>query len=213
MALTIRDGTIRYDGKVLPRDKAPIKDPPQDPNIVYNGSTFPADKVTPQPFSDAFNTPGQVTLISPTATVILPPDTKIWPHGEKHIVLTTPLDADGGNYTAFFERIRRKPYKIEIEGVFRMQNKGGVTYENTNPPSGLRGQVNNVFAQDYLNTVWNNAWIPDTVLRVKNSFLNGLGILEIVIESMSPDVVRGSKNIPFHISAWENTPGLSLTIP
>jgi hypothetical protein len=198
---------VPYDGKVLPKDKAPARQIPPDPNVIYDGSTLPADKVTYIPFVDKINTPGSVTLISPANQIILPPDTLISIHAEKHLVMTNILDG-----VSVFEHIQRKPCRIEFEGTLRMQIKGGVTYENTTPPAGLTGLIDNVFPQDYLNALWTNIFLPATVLKVANSYLNGLGIQEIVIEGMSPSVVRGSRNVPYHITAWENVPGQSLII-
>lgn len=215
MAIFLRtpNPNIHYNGKTLPKDKAPARSLPVDPDITYNGGTLPADKIVYVPFIDSFNTPGEITLITPSNSITLPPDTKCFPHGAKHLAMTPLLDAeDGQPLVVAFERIQRKPYKIEIEGTFRMQNQGGTTYENTNPPAGLRGPINNVFAQQSLNAFWNGIWLIDTVVKIKNSYLNGLGIQEIVIEDMTPEVVRGSTNIPFHITAWENVPGQSLII-
>lgn len=201
------DPNVRYDGKILPKDKAPARQLPTDPNVPYDGSVLPKDKVQYVPYVDKINTPGAVTLISPTNQVILPPDTLISIHADKHLVMTNILDG-----VSVFEHIQRKPCRIEFEGVLRMQTKGGIIYQNTTPPAGLTGITNNVFAQDYLNAVWTHLFLPDTVLKVANSYLNGLNIQEIVIESITPSVVRGSTNIPYHITAWENVPGQSLII-
>lgn len=204
---TTPNPNVTYNGKTLPKDKAPARNIPPDPNVPYEGSTLPADTRNYVPFVDKINTPGSVTLISPTNQVILPPDTLISIHAEKHLVMTNILDG-----VSVFEHIQRKPCRIEFEGVLRMQIKGGVTYENTTPPAGVTGLIDNLFPQEYLNAVWTNVFLPDTVLKVANSYLNGLGIQEIVIEAMTPAVVRGSRNVPYHITAWENVPGQSLII-
>lgn len=199
---------IKYAGKTLPRDKGQPRTIEGDPNIYYQGTELPAGKIAPTPFVDAFNTPGTIILTNLSQSVTLPPDSKISPlKGEKHIAMTNILDG-----VPVFEHIQRKAYKIEIEGTFRMQNKGGQTYNNTTPPPGTTGQVNNVFAQGYLQDVWNNAWLPNTVLGVNNTYLNGLGILQIIVESFVTTIDRGKKDIFFVLSAWENVVGQSLII-
>jgi hypothetical protein len=42
--------------------------------------------------------------------------------------------------------------------------------------------------------------------------LNNLGILEIIIKGVKPATVRGSKNVPITIKAFENIPGQSIII-
>lgn len=212
MALFIRNPTpnpnIKYHGKTLPRDKGAPRTIEGDPNIYYQGTELPAGKIAPVPFVDAFNTPGTVILTNQSQSVTLPPDSKISPlKAEKHLAMTNILDG-----VPVFEHIQRKAYKIEIEGTFRMQNKGGQTYYNTTPPAGAVGEINNVFALRYLQDIWNNVWVPNTVLNVNNTYLNGLGILQLVVESFITTVDRGNKNIPFVLSAWENVVGQSLII-
>lgn len=214
MALIIRtptpDPNIHYQGKTFPKDRGQSRDTTDipDPKIPYAGAYYPDSKKTYTPFVDNFNTPGVIILGSTTAQTTLPPDSLIHVlKAEKHLVMTTILDG-----VSVFEHINRKPYKIEIEGTFRMQNKGGTTYNNTTPPAGAAGPINNVFAQQYLNATWTNVWLPDTVLTVSNSYLNGLGIQQIVVESFHTSLKRGSKDIGFVLQAFENVPGQSLII-
>lgn len=211
MALIIRDPTdnsqVNYAGKTLPQDKVAIKTPVQDPNVPYNGKTLAADAVTPVPFSDPLNTPGTTILSNGTQQITLPPDTIIMLAGKKIIAKTNILDG-----VSVFERIMRDPYQIDFEGVFRMQDINGTRYNNTTPPAGTTGTPNNIWPQEYLNDVWNYVWLPNTILTIKNSYLNGLGIQQIIIEEISPSTIRGSKNIPYKIKAWENVPGQSLII-
>jgi len=199
---------VYYHGKILPRDKAAPYQPVIDPNVPYAGNVLPRDKVTPTLFVDLYNRPGDIKLNNGVQEITLPPDTIPLVQGKKELVMTHLLD--GG--VSCFERILRDPYKITFQGVLRMQDIDGTKYNNTNPPAGKQGQINNIFAQDYLNDVWNYVWLPDTVLVVKNSFLNGLGIQQIIVESMEPSPIPGSTNIPFVLSAWENVVGQSLII-
>lgn len=210
MALIIRrtfitDPNVPYAGKVLPKDRVPIKIPVTDPDVPYAGAVLPRDKVIPVPFSDPSNTPGFINL----GGIILPPDTVITPiEGKKLLVQTVILDGP-----SVFERVTRHPTKIEIECILRMQNQGGQNFYNTNnQPPGLTGPINNVFAQQYLHDVWFNIFLPDSVLTIQNSMLNNLNISQVIIENCVAGTVRGSTNIPVKISCWENVPGQSLIL-
>lgn len=205
MKLFIQDPNVRYAGKVFPRDASPIKLPVTDPNVTYAGKTFPQDAVTPTPFQDTINTPGYVLL----GGIVLPPDSLIVPvSGKKRLAQTTIL-----NGPSAFERVYTLPTKFEISCTLRMQNIGGQTFYNTNTqPAGLTGQINNVFAQQYLHDVWYNIFQPDSVLAIQNSMLNNLGITQVIIEEVEARPVRGSTNIHCTIHCWENVPGQSLNI-
>lgn len=203
----IPDNNSYWNGKQLPRDKKSIQIQPVDPTQHWDGYTLPDDKVTPQVFSDPFNKPGLIILNNGTQQIALPPDTVIVPKVKKTLVQTHILDG-----VSVFEHIMRDPVMMEFQGVFRMQDINGTRYNNTNPPAGLVGTINNVFAQDYMNDVWNFLFIPNTILILKNSFLNGIGIQQIIVEEFAPLTVSGSKNIPYKLTAWENVPGQSIII-
>lgn len=198
------DPNVPYAGHVLPRDKAPLRQDVQDPDVPYNGSVLPRDKVTPEPFVDKTNTPGQITI----GGIILPPDTTMNLNGKK--IITDDRILDG---VEVFERIGRRATIIEFQCILRMQQQGGQTFYNTNTaPPGLQGPVNNIFAQQYLHDVWFKVFMPDSVVKVQNSLLNNLGIFEMVIDDCDPVTVRGTTNIPVRIRGRENVPGESLLI-
>jgi hypothetical protein len=204
MQIIITNPNVNYAGKVLPRDRAAVIMPTPDPTVNYAGSTLPQDAAEPQVFTDPTNTPGTVQL----GGILMSVDTLTFLNGKKILVLTHILDGP-----SVFERISRDPCEIEFEGVLRMQNQGGINFYNTNSaPPGLTGPLNNVFAQQYMNDVWTNCYLPDSVLNVKNSFLNGINISELVIETISVRPRRGSTDIAFKIKAFENVPGQSLII-
>ena len=121
----------------------------------------------------------------------MPADTAIYLNGQK--VLAQSKILDGVSVT---ERIMRMPYELEFECVLRQTD----------------GNNNNVFPQDELYNVWSTVWLPDSVLTIQNTYLNKLGIQEMVVESISPTTLRGSKNIPLRIRAYENVPGTSIII-
>ena len=205
MKLFITDPNVRYNGKILPKDKVPIKDISPDPDVPYAGKVLARDKVTPQPFTDPANTPSSITL----GGIVLPPDTEIHLSPDKVIVMTEILDGP-----TCFEHITIKATEIEFECTLRMQNQGGTNFYNTNnQPQGLKGPINNVFAQQYLHDVWFKIFQPGSVLQVKNSMLNNLNISEVVIQHCQVATVRGSTNIPVRIKCWENMPGQSLIMP
>ena len=130
--------------------------------------------------------------------VQLPEDTLIVLDGKKLLVNSKILD--GVNVT---ERILREPYKIEFEFVFRKTNQTGqLNFDKTFW----------VFDQESLNNAWANIWMPDSVLVVKNTYLNQLGIEQIIVEDVKPTLQRGSTNIGFKITAIENVLGQTLII-
>ena len=159
----------------------------QNPNVNYAGKILPRDKVAFEPIPvDPTNNPSLVTL----GGVTLPNDTAIYLNGKKKLVMTPILDG-----VVVYERILREPYEIEFEGVIRTQE-------------GNR----QIFGQNEIDNIWSNVWLPNSVQKLVNTYLNKLGIMEVVIESITPYTVRGSTNIPFRIRAYENVPGQSLII-
>jgi hypothetical protein len=205
MQIIITNPNVNYAGKVLPRDAAPIIMPQPNPNVNYTDYTLPKDAQDIIVFTDPTNTPGQVTL----GGIQLSVDVLTFLEDKKILIVTHILDG-----VSVIERISRDPCNIEFEGFLRMQDQGGQQYRNTNnPPSGASGPINNIFAQKFLNDVWTNVFIPDTVSAVKNSFLNGIHISQVVVESIAVRPKRGSTDIACRIKAIENVPGTSLIIP
>jgi len=185
-----------YAGKTLPQDAVPLADVPIDENVDYDGSVLPADAIPyVKPKIDATNDPSVLII----GGISLPLDTAIFLNGRKVLAQSDILD--GVNV---FEHILRKPYEIDIDVIVRPTGDiPGDIYQPT---------VNNqqVFPQDKLNNIWFNIWLPNTVLDVTNTYLNGLGITEIIVESIQPATVRGSTNIPVRIRAFENIPGQTI---
>lgn len=215
MAVLLFKGNINpnvpYNGKLVPQDKAPLRNDPPPASQTYDGKTLPQDKAAPVTQQvDLKNNPSSVEFWNINQTTLLatlPPDVLIITPAQKHIVATKILD--GVNV---YERIWREPTEIEFDFVLRMQQIGSVVYNNTQPPAGSTGAVTNVFAQDYLNTIWSQVFLPDTVVVVKNTMLNGIGIQQLVIRDFTPATVRGSTNIPCKMRCYENVPGQSLII-
>lgn len=206
------DPNVPYAGKLVPKDKAQgerINDVPL--NQPYEGKTLPKDKASPVIIQfDPKNNPSLVELWNIDQTKLLatlPPDVIITAPSQKHLAATKILD--GVNV---YERIWREPTEVEFEFTLRMQKIGDTTYNNTSPPAGASGAITNIFGQDYLNTVWTQVFIPDTVLIVKNTLLNGIGISQLVVRDFIPATVRGSTNIPCRMRCYENVPGQSLII-
>jgi hypothetical protein len=184
---------IYYNGLVLPTQaKKPVQttgDTAGVPDQVnYNGGQYPRDKKEYNPPQrDLTNNPSLINI----GGVTLPTDTVIYVNGSKTLAQSKILDG-----VSVIERIMRDPYELEFECVVRSQDAQG----------------NYVFPQDALDNFWNNIWIPDTVQTIQNTYLNKLGIQEIVIESITPTTVRGSKNIPLRIRAYENIPGQTIIV-
>ena len=187
------DTSVYYNGLRLPEQaKKPVQttgdtNPPQE-QVNYNGGQFPRDKkeYTP-PVKDLTNNPSLLVL----GGITMPADTVIYVSGSKVLAQSKILDG-----VSVMERISRNPYELEFECVIREQD----------------ASLNYIFPQNALNNVWSNVWLPDTVLTIKNTYLNNLGIQEMVIETITPTTVRGSKNIPLRLRGYENIPGQTIIV-
>jgi hypothetical protein len=152
---------------------------------------------------DLTNTPHIVFLTAKTGvntkTVQLPLDVQIMVNGKKIIAESKILDG-----VSVYERILREPYKIDFEFTVRQvlsQPGSDATLNNT-----ARKDQKYVFPQDVLEDYIKNAWEPNSIITVENSYLNKVyGIFELVIAEL-PEVatVRGSNNVPMKLSCKEN---------
>ena len=194
---------VPYAGKLVPADAVPVEVPQVNPEVGYAGKTLPVDQVAPQTFSDAANTPYLVKL----GGITLPPDVIVRLKDKKDLVMSLILDG-----VSVYERILRHPFEIDFEFTVRMQNIGGTNYNNTTPPQGLTGTINNVFPQDYVDDILNDVFFPDSIQNITNSFLNKIGIQQVIIADVDIATVRGSTNVPMKIRCYENVPGNSLII-
>lgn len=184
------DPNVRYHGKILPKDKAAPAQPIEDPNVPYAGKNLPSDRkrILIVPELDLTNNPSRIII----GGVLLPPDTVISKDGEKVIPGTKILD---GVYVA--EHVGRMPFKIEFDGTFRVTDSTKTV---------------NIFPQDIIDDFFQNLFIPDTVQVIQNTFLNKIGIQEVIIEKIKTVTVRGSTNVHFKLWAMENVVGQTLII-
>jgi len=147
---------------------------------------------------DSKNDPTNNPSILVIGAITLPQDVIIFINGKKVLVHDKILDG-----VSIIERISRDPYEIEFECTLRQANE--------------IGQVNSdlttyIFPQKQWNLIWQKMWLPDTVQTVDNTYLNGLGISQIIIENITPMPKRGNKDIELRIKAYENVPGQTLII-
>lgn len=177
------DPIVHYAGHDIP-PREPLMDVPVDPNVNYAGNTLPAQRVTPQPFKiDPTNNPSSIAI----GGIFLPNSTQIIPKGEKILAESQILDG-----VSVFEHISRKAYEIDFDILI---------WDST---------MNAPFPQQQINDIWNNIWLPNTVQTLQNTFLNGCGILQIIIKSISPMPKLGSTNVILRIKALENQVGTSI---
>jgi len=182
------DPNVPYAGKLVPRDAVAYVPPVQDPNVNYGGATLPAQRVQYVPVpKDLTNNPSLIVV----GGITLPPDCAIYLDGEKDLVMSNILDG-----VSVFERILRKPYQIEFEMVVRKKLPNG----------------DYIFPQEDFYAIWSKVWLPDSVQVIQNTFLNKLGIQQVIVQNISPTTVRGSTNLPLRLKCWENVPGQSLII-
>lgn len=181
---------VRYHGKILPQDAAPAAQPIVDPNVTYAGKQLPAQRkqIFLAPQVDLTNNPSLIII----GGITLSQDTVITLDGEKVIPGSKILD---GVYVA--EHVGRMPYEIEFKGTLRITNSTNTV---------------NIFPQDAIDDLFQNVWIPDTVQKIQNTYLNKLGIQEIIIKKVKSQTVRGSTNLPFTLMAMENQLGTTLIV-
>lgn len=180
---------VHYHGHTLPQDKAPLANPIEDPTVNYNGKRLPQDAKAPNIAPpDPSNNPSLVVI----GGITLPPDVIVLLNGRKILAMSRILDG-----VSVIEHVAREPYRIEFECTFRISNDNGLSY---------------IFPQDAIDGLWTNIWLPNSVQTIQNTYLNKLGIQEVVIEEISPVTVRGSKNLPFKLKCYENVIGQTLIV-
>lgn len=171
---------------------------PPNPNVNYNGGVYPRDKITysPPPV-DQTNDPSVVIV----GGIILPADTVIYIDGMKTNARSQILD--GVEVT---EHISRKACNLEFQIVFR--EFGAMASENSSVLAVGGGR----FPQDQIVNFWDAVWIPDTVQKLQCTYINKMGITEIIVDNVNVATATGTTNTPVRLTAYENVPGSSLII-
>lgn len=179
--------SVFYDGKELPQDAASLADAPINTDVNYQGKTLPDQAVKPiKEVVDLTNNPKAIII----GGISLPNSSSIMVSGKKTIAESQIIDG-----VSVFEHISRKPYEIEFKFLI------------------WDSSIHPVFPQSVINNLWTNVWLPNSVQRVTNTYLNGLGIQQIIIESIKPMPRLGSKNVDMVIKAYENQFGQTIIIP
>lgn len=153
-----------------------------------------SQKLVIQNTGDNTNNPSLVII----GSITLPLDVVIALDGEK--IVADSVILDGVQVT---ERIARKAYAIDFEFVLRESRTDGTLNSD---------RTTTIFPQDLLDDIFQQIWLPNTVQTVQNTYLNKLGIQELIIRKISPETVRGSKNLPVRIKCTENVPGQTLIL-
>lgn len=170
---------VNYGGETFP-PVPPLAPIPFDPTIKYAGHTYPP-KPQLQIISqvDLSNNPSAITI----GNVTLPASTHITPVGEKIIAESQIIDG-----VSVFEHISRKPYEFDFKIM-------------------VWDTANGVFPQQQINDIWNGIWIDNTVQTIKNTFINGLGVQQVIVKSIRPVPRLGSTIVDIVIKCLENQPG------
>lgn len=179
---------VQYAGKKLPQDATPLANPPIDPNVFYAGKQLPVQAVQTQPYVvDQSNNPSSIAI----GGIFLPTSTQIILRGEKIIAESQIIDG-----VSVFEHISRKPYEIDFD-ITIWQG------DNSN-------QASTRFPQQQINDIWSTIWAPNSVQNITNTYLNGLGIQQIIIKSINPQPKLGSTNVVMRMKCYENEAGQSI---
>ncbi len=181
---------VPYAGHILPQDAQPLTPVLINPNVEYAGSSLPSQKNSPQPFIiDQTNNPSSIVLSAGQNFVFLPASTQIILKGEKIIAESQILDG-----VSVFEHVSRKPYEIDFDILI------------------WNSSYNAPFPQDIINNIWTDLWLPNTIVDVANTYLNGIGIQQVIIKSINPAPKLGSTNVTLKIRCYENQIGQSIII-
>lgn len=151
-------------------------------------------KLVIQSTNDQTNNPSLVII----GNITLPADVVITIDGEK--IIADSVILDGVQVT---ERIARKAYDIDFEFVLREYRIDGALNSD---------RTSTVFPQDQLDDIFQQIWLPNTVQTLQNTYLNKLGIQELIVRKISPETIRGSKNLPVRLKCTENVPGQTLIL-
>jgi|SRR5579859_6972683 len=182
---------VQYEGRTLPADAAPLADPIIDETVYYNGRRLPAQAIKPIPFfPDLSNNPSLIQI----GNVYLPSSTQIIVRGEKVIAESQIIDG-----VSVFEHILRKPYEIDFDITI---------WQDDNNSS----KASTSFPQQQLNNIWSQLWVPNTVQTLQNTYLNGLGIQQLIVKSIAPQPRLGSTVLIIRIKTYENQPGQTIII-
>lgn len=180
---------VKYHGHLLPTDKQPIQTPTTDPTVSYHGKKLPQDHVSP-PLAppDPSNNPSLIIINGFT----LPPDTHYEFEPEKIIARDRIFDG-----IPVFEHIAEEAVDIQFEGKFRFTDDHGTTYQ---------------FPQSVVENWWTTVYKPNSVLGITNTFLNNLGIMQLVVRKAKITPIKANTDVSFRIECWENVVGQSLIV-
>lgn len=188
--IPLPDPNVRYEGYTLPQDAAVLADPPINPTVRYAGRTLPNDALPPpQPTIDLSNNPSAIVI----GSVFLPASTQVILRGEKIIAESQIIDG-----VSVFEHISRKPYEIDFDITIWQS-------DNSN-------QASTTFPQQQINNIFTDLWLPNSVQTLNNTYLNGLGIQQIIIKSIAPKPRLGSTILVITIRAYENQVGQTIIL-
>jgi hypothetical protein len=148
------------------------------------GKTLPSGQAPPViKATDSTNAPWQTVL----DTITLPENTIINISGKKRLARFEVVDG-----VSLFMGVGRQPAEINFEVLLLDKDSSGY-----------------IFPQRSINQILLDLMEPVTVTKVRNTLLNGLGIQQILIQSVNTTMVRGSTNIILKIKALENVFGYS----
>jgi hypothetical protein len=161
--------------------------------------------------SDFTNSPSVVKING----IQLPLDTLILLDDEKIIAESKILDG-----ASIFEKVSRKPFSINFEFTIRQrinEKFDTVRQSATNTiNTSLTGRGRFVFPQSVIENYIENIYKPDQVVKIENTYLNGIGITELIIKSATLTTIRGNTDVMGSLKCFENynsIEGETLVIP
>jgi hypothetical protein len=128
--------------------------------------------------NDPTNVPSVVSLNN----IDLPRDVVIGLNGEKVIAESKILD---GAY--IFERVGRKPFEINLE--FNLRDVDVLNRY--------------IFPNEKAYEIVTDIWQVDQVIPIRNTFLNKIGITDVIVKTIAFSTIRGNTNLPLSIHLME----------
>ncbi len=196
--IPLKDRSADVGNSVLTQQPQPITGPvpAEKTTIVYDGKSLqriPAGNLPT--VQDSSNNPSYFVI----AGIVLSGNAVVPVKDEKVIAESQIIDG-----VTVFEHISRKSAEIDFD--FTIFPPGVITGEAGGTQKTVYNNVT-TFNQQVLNQFWNSIFLPNSVQQVQNTYLNGLGIQEIIVKSVSIAPRPGSANISVKMKAFENQPG------
>lgn len=130
----------------------------------------------------------------------LPEDVQFSINYDKMIAQSQILDG-----VVVYERVTRKPAEITFEFTLREKKSKTPVIGVGGAELNLATQTKYVFPMQLSKEIIQSVFNVDSVLKVENSYLNSVGIFQVVVSEMGIQLNRGTVNVPVRMRCYEDT--------